>query len=512
MSERPDSISWRGFLAGAVLLVALLLVLATFLGARGGRPEPTPPAGLARYLVEPPTPAPPLTLTDSAGRPFALADHLAVPQLVFFGYTHCPDVCPQTLGIIASVIEAAPASVEASFVTVDPERDTVPFLADYERYLPAPMNLLTGTPGEIRAIADGWSVRYARVDRTDGSYSMSHTADVFLVDRAGMLRAQFPFGTEARDIVRVLALIAGDLPQPSSTSPAATGTPSPAPTPMPTSSAPASPGALRAAVVSTSVWAGPSSPVILSLYGVGGRIDDLALDVDVQLHNGVHPIGEKVTAKAVKPAGLSRVFYVATLDIPFARDWQLQITADGAPGRLATTVPLIALDSGATPALGGPAPTVRTPTLDDAGGVALAVTTVPAPDLRLSRTSTADALATGQPFVLVLDSWRFQVTPACGKALALARYLLDRWPEVAFIHLEPYRYSVVTSSAVLDGRIEDPPLVPAAEAWGLGQGPWDARSMPWIFIVDANGTVVAKYQGLVGTEDIDVILSLLDSR
>jgi hypothetical protein len=141
--------------------------------------------------------------------------------------------------------------------------------------------------------------------------------------------------------------------------------------------------------------------------------------------------------------------------------------------------------------------------------VALRITTDPLPDLRLSRTSTADALATGRPFVLVVDSARFKVTPGCGKALGLAKYLVDRWPDVPFIHLEPYRYDIVTDTAVLEGSLAAPALVDVAEAWGVGAPPWGVGSMPWVFIVAGDGALIAKYQGVVGSDDIDVIVSLL---
>ncbi len=137
------------------------------------------------------------------------------------------------------------------------------------------------------------------------------------------------------------------------------------------------------------------------------------------------------------------------------------------------------------------------------------MTTDPAPDLRLSGTSTVDALAAHQPFVLVIDSSRFRVSPVCGRAIIMARYLLDRWRDVAFIHLEPYRYRVIEDTAVLDGTLDAPTLTDPAAAWGIGGAPWGARSMPWTFVVDGDGIVRAKYQGVTGTEDVDVMLALI---
>ncbi|MFI5255316.1 MAG: hypothetical protein ACHQ15_07660, partial [Candidatus Limnocylindrales bacterium] len=114
------------------------------------------------------------------------------------------------------------------------------------------------------------------------------------------------------------------------------------------------------------------------------------------------------------------------------------------------------------------------------------------------------------PFVLVLDSAKFRVTAVCGRALVMAKYLLDRWPQVIFIHDEPFRYSIVTDTPVLDGTLSDPALTDVASAWGLGSGPWGATSMPWIFIVDGQGLVRAKYQGVIGSEDVDVIVALIE--
>ena len=114
-----------------------------------------------------------------------------------------------------------------------------------------------------------------------------------------------------------------------------------------------------------------------------------------------------------------------------------------------------------------------------------------------------------QPFVLVVDSWKFKVTSACGRALVMARYLVDRWPADAFIHLEPLRYDVVTDTPVLVFSLADPALTEPAAGWGLAGQPWGATSMPWVFIVDGNGIVRAKAEGVIGTDDIDVILALI---
>jgi protein SCO1/2 len=459
--------------------------------------------------------AAPIELVDPAAQPFSLAALRGAPVLVFFGYTHCPDVCPATIGIVGKTLASLGDGSRAVFVTIDPERDTTAWLTEYSQYLPAGFTAVTGSASQIRATADAWGVKYARVetDRPD-AYSMSHTADVFLIDAAGRLRGSFPFGTTADQMVAtVKAVLAGSTAVSGTPAPGPSATPAGAgPTPAASALAPSTVAvyALKPTIVSSSIWAGGHSPVILTLDGPAGRLNDPTIIVTAQLigADGA-PVGPAVPAVAVRPPLEDRVLYVPTVDIPAAGAWRLEVKADTGATALRGTADLTALDPGSTSPLGGPAPTARTPTLADAGGDRWAVTTDPAPDLRLSSTSTVDALAEGAPFVLVADSVRFRVSPACGKAVVMARYLLDRWPAVRFIHLEPFRYSVVAETPVLEGSLADPQLTDPATAWGFGGAPWGARSMPWVYVVDGHGIVRAKYQGIVGSDDVDVILALI---
>jgi len=224
-------------------------------------------------------------------------------------------------------------------------------------------------------------------------------------------------------------------------------------------------------------------------------------------------IGPPVTAKAVQPFGVPDVSYVAALEIPTAGWWTIraEVVAAADPalvGAVATgRVPV--RDPGSTARLGSPAPNVRTPTIADAGGDIRRISTDPLPMNRLYETSTSDALAAHEPFVLVLDSSRWKTTDICGTALVLVRYLTERWPDGTFIHLEPFAYDLVTDSLVLRGSLAQPEVLPAAEAWGIATPPWVATSMPWVFVVDRDGIVRAKYQGVVGSADLDVLISML---
>ena len=149
-----------------------------------------------------PGPAPALTdLVNADGSPFSLADYDGGNTLIFFGYTRCPDVCPATIGELFGVFKERPET-QAVFISVDPERDTAEWLDEWTEYFPEQFDAVTGSPGAIRRAADNYGVKYARVETTSTSgYTMSHTADTFLIDGDGQLLTAYPFGTPASDIV-----------------------------------------------------------------------------------------------------------------------------------------------------------------------------------------------------------------------------------------------------------------------------------------------------------------------
>lgn len=500
--------AFRLVVIGAIALAALTVV--RLLADAGSQPAPVPSGAVpsaavdvTAFLVDPPSAAPPLDLVGPDGGPISLAALHAGqpgPSLVFFGYTHCPDVCPATIGTVSEAIAASDSSTRALLVSIDPERDTVPWLAEFARYLPTGFSAATGTPSQVAATAAAWGVRYARVDTGDpAAYTMSHTADVFLIDAQSRLRAKFPFGTEATTMSAVLTAIE----QTADDGPPASAVPSVVAV-----------SDLWPEVVSSSVWAGGQSPIIVRLHDALGPVDDATWQVSVSVLGGDgQAVGRPSVAAAVTPSGLTEVSFVATLDIPAPGTWRLAVDALDATGATRHgTVDVVALDPGGSARIGGPAPTTPTRTATDVDGDLTWLTTDPLPDPRLSATSTSEALASGSPFVLVVDSAAFKVTPACGKALVLAKRLLDRWRTVPFIHHEPYRYDVITTEPVLIGTLDDPVLTDVAGAWGVGAAPWGVGSMPWVFIVDGDGVVRAKYQGVVGSADIDVILSLLASE
>jgi len=122
-------------------------------------------------------------LMDDAGRPFAFSGLEGHPTLVFFGFTHCPDVCPATLLELAQVkkMSVLPA-LRVVLVTVDPPRDTPALLSNYVHAFDPTFIGLTGDQGEIKKMAAEFGVAVARVDLPGGDYTMDHSAVVFLLD------------------------------------------------------------------------------------------------------------------------------------------------------------------------------------------------------------------------------------------------------------------------------------------------------------------------------------------
>ena len=132
------------------------------------------------------------TLVDQDGKTVGPDDLAGRPSLVFFGFTHCPDVCPTTLSEISEWLDALGSDADALnavFITVDPERDDVAAMAEYVSYFHPAIKGWTGTPEQIAMAAESFRVNYERVPAGDGDYTMNHTAGVFLFDASGRHRS-----------------------------------------------------------------------------------------------------------------------------------------------------------------------------------------------------------------------------------------------------------------------------------------------------------------------------------
>lgn len=152
-----------------------------------------------------------LALTDAEGKPRTLADFKGKVTVVFFGYTQCPDVCPTTLLELAAVKKALGADgarVQGVFVTIDPERDTPELLKAYVGNFGADFVALRGDAEQTRATAKHFKVFYAKVPgKTEGHYTMDHTAGSYIFDATGRIRLFTRYGTGADALTQDLKLL-----------------------------------------------------------------------------------------------------------------------------------------------------------------------------------------------------------------------------------------------------------------------------------------------------------------
>lgn len=127
-------------------------------------------------------------LLASDGSIFDRASLRGRPYLVYFGYTHCPDMCPAKLAQLVDArnrLGLSPADLRIVFISVDPERDTPDKLAKFTALLGGPVIALTGDPDVISAVADNTAVYVKRIPSSNGGYTIEHTTSVFVYDRDG---------------------------------------------------------------------------------------------------------------------------------------------------------------------------------------------------------------------------------------------------------------------------------------------------------------------------------------
>ena len=134
------------------------------------------------------------SLVDQNGKPFTDTDLKGKWQLVFFGYTHCPDVCPTALNDLSLALDqlgAKEKDVGIVFISVDPDRDTPAVLKSYVESFGGPIEALTGSPDAVAQAAKDYKVFYAKHPRADGGYDMDHSALIYVMDPEGRFTATF---------------------------------------------------------------------------------------------------------------------------------------------------------------------------------------------------------------------------------------------------------------------------------------------------------------------------------
>ena len=139
----------------------------------------------------------PFELVDQDGQPITEAAFQGQPTALFFGFTHCPEICPTSLyeldGWLRELGDDG-AEIDAYFITIDPERDTPDLLGDYVASVTDRVRGITGDPEAVREMARGFGVYFKRIELDDGDYTMDHTASIFLLDSNGAFRKTIAYG------------------------------------------------------------------------------------------------------------------------------------------------------------------------------------------------------------------------------------------------------------------------------------------------------------------------------
>lgn len=194
-----------------------LLVLLALVAAVGGvwvakrTSDPAPQLTSGTWLPQP-RPLPEFSLTDQSGQPFTLKSLQGHPTLVFFGFTHCPDVCPTTLAKLSQVAKTANVpDLKVLLVSVDPQRDTPDQLERYVHAFNPEFEGVTGDQKEIERVAREFGVAIVKVDIAGGDYTVDHSAVVFLLNRKGERVALFTPPLDIASIATDVRNVAGRL-------------------------------------------------------------------------------------------------------------------------------------------------------------------------------------------------------------------------------------------------------------------------------------------------------------
>jgi protein SCO1/2 len=160
-------------------------------------------------VFNPPREAPDFSVRGSDGAALTLSHYRGKVVVLGFGYTHCPNVCPATLAVLALAhrkLGALGSQVQVIYLTVDPERDNADRLKEYLTAFDSSFVGGTGSAAEMAAVRLSYGVTAQKVG-TGGDYGVSHSSFIYLITREGKLRALMPFGHKADDYVHDISML-----------------------------------------------------------------------------------------------------------------------------------------------------------------------------------------------------------------------------------------------------------------------------------------------------------------
>jgi protein SCO1/2 len=188
----------------------LLMILLGVAGAHAAELPAAPGTPLKAGTLSPVMPAPELALQATDGQPLSLARFRGKVVLLAFGFSNCGEVCPITLATLAGArkkLGADAAHVQVVYVTVDPERDDAPRMKKFLGSFDASFIGGIGTIAQISAAEKSYGISVSRRVYADGGYSIGHSSSIYMIDRAGGLRAVMPYGHSADDFAHDLRIL-----------------------------------------------------------------------------------------------------------------------------------------------------------------------------------------------------------------------------------------------------------------------------------------------------------------
>lgn len=189
-----------------VLLLAAAVLVAGCSSLGAATPTPTASVELRGAVFSPPRTLTDFTVPSTTGTPFTLSEHKGQLVLLYFGYMTCPDICPTTMAELQNVylhLDQPAQQVKVVFVTVDPDRDSLERMTSYTHAFNADFIGVRADEATLKGVMDQFGVTAVRRQVGDSplSYTMDHTASIFLVGPDQQLLSQYLYGTDYRDIL-----------------------------------------------------------------------------------------------------------------------------------------------------------------------------------------------------------------------------------------------------------------------------------------------------------------------
>ena len=190
-------INKKTILLVTIIFSFVIILIATFMFAEHLSRQNTPKK-ISNILKN-------INLIDHNGAEFNKASLNEKPSLLFFGFTHCPEICPTTLSQLSEITENLQNPIDLTnivFITLDPKRDTQDHLKEYIQYFNKNVIAITGQINEIKKLADNWNVFFETIGSSKENYNINHTATVFMLDRTGVFRGTIAWGENEESVIK----------------------------------------------------------------------------------------------------------------------------------------------------------------------------------------------------------------------------------------------------------------------------------------------------------------------